>query len=184
MTDTATKSQSARLLLTMSQRTSGLAEALAQGIDADKAGSLPTVDEKVIHCNHPKFVFGHLAIYPQKIMRALGVEPGQASVPDVYSELFEAGVECRHDPENTIYPAFGEILEHFKRSHQAVQEHIATLDDQTLGSTIEGEGNERAAEFFGTCDAMGLFMLHDHFMFHLGQLSTWRRCFGLGSAMG
>ncbi len=184
MTDTATMSKTARLLLTMTQRTSGLADALAQGIDPETAGSMPTATGQVINCNHPKFVYGHLAIYPQKIMKALGADRGEAAVPEAYTELFEAGVECQHDPNNTIYPAFEEILGQFQRSHKAVREHIATLGDEPLCDAIGGEGNERAAEFFGTCDAMGLFMLHDHYMFHLGQLSTWRRCFGLGSVMG
>lgn len=184
MTDTATTGTTARLLLTMTERTAGLADALAQGIDPNQAGSMPSLDGNVVNCNHPIFIYGHLAIYPQKIMKALGAEPGDAAVPEKYQELFEAGVECKHDPENTIYPPFAEVLEHFKRSHSVVQRHIATLDDAKLGSAIAGEGNERAAEFFGTTDTMSLFMLHDHYMFHLGQLSTWRRCFGLGHAMG
>ena len=184
MTDTATTGNTARLILTMSQRTAGLADALAQGIDPKLAASMPSIDGKVVNCNHPTFVIGHLAIYPQKIMKALGAAPGDAAVPAKYDELFEAGVECQHDPDNTIYPAFEEVMDHFKRAHKAVHDHIATLDDESLNAAITGEGNERAAEFFGTTDAMALFMLHDHYMFHLGQLSTWRRCFGLGSAMG
>ena len=118
------------------------------------------------------------------IMKALGADVGDAAVPANYSELFEAGVDCQNDPSNSIYPPFGEVFEHFQRGHKVVQEYIATLDDAKLNSAIGGEGNERAAEFFGTNDAMALFMLHDHYMFHLGQLSTWRRCFGLGHAMG
>lgn len=145
MSDTVTMSKTARLLLTMTQRTSGLADALAEGIDPKTAGSMPTANGQLINCNHPKFVYGHLAIYPQKIMKALGVDSAEAAVPDVYTELFEAGVECQHDPENTVYPAFEEILEHFQRSHNAVREHIATLSDEALSVAIGGEGNERAA---------------------------------------
>jgi hypothetical protein len=184
MTDTASQGNAAKLLLTMTQRTAGLAEALANGIDHAQACTMPTIDGNIVNCNHPTFILGHLAIYPQKIMSALGAEPGDAAVPASYSELFEAGVDCKNDPENSIYPPFAEVLEHFQRAHKTAHDHLASLDDATIMSPIGGEGNERAAEFFGTSDAMALFMLHDHYMFHLGQLSTWRRCFGLGHAMG
>lgn len=185
MPETATTTGStARLILTMTQRTSGLAEALAEGIDPKLAGSMPTIDGKVVLCNHPIFILGHLAIYPQMILKALGMKPGEAAVPETYQELFAMGVECEHDPDNTKYPPFNEVLSHFKKAHKTVHEQVAVLDNDALAKPITTKGMERAAEFFETSQAMALFMLHDHYMFHLGQLSTWRRCFGLGSAMG
>lgn len=180
MTTTAT-SNTARLILAMQERTAGLAEALAGGIDAGKASHKPMADGKVIDCNHPTFIYGHLAIYPQMILGALGVEPGDAGVPEKYTELFMHGVECQHDPDGSIYPGFDEVRATFKKAHAAVRAHLATLDEETLGKAISS--NDRLREVFGTCDAMALFMLHDHYMFHLGQLSTWRRCVGLGSVM-
>lgn len=178
---TTTTSNTARIILAMQDRTAGLAEALANGIDASNASHKPSMDGKVVDCNHPTFIFGHLAIYPQMIMNALGAEPGGAGVPESYSELFMHGVECQHDPEGTIYPSFDEVRARFKETHSAVREFLATLDDESLGKAITSD--DRLREVFGTCDAMALFMLHDHYMFHLGQLSTWRRCMGLGSAM-
>lgn len=180
MTTTST-STTARLILAMQERTAGLAEALAQGIEADKASHKPSMDGKVIDCNHPTFIYGHLAIYPQMIMGVLGAEPGETAVPESYTELFMHGVECQHDPEGSIYPSIEEVRANFTKAHAAVREHLATLDDETLAKGIAS--NEQLAKVFGTCDAMALFMLHDHYMFHLGQLSTWRRCMGLGSVM-
>lgn len=171
----------ATLLTTMSERTTGLAEALAQGIEPKNAGTKPVIDGTSIDCNHPVFIYGHLAIYPQMIMQALGADPGSAAVPEQYSEWFKNGAECHDDPDTNIYPPFSEVYEHCMRAHKAVLEHVGACDDETLVGAIEG--NEKAAEFFGTRQGMALFMLHDHFMFHLGQLSTWRRCVGLGSVM-
>lgn len=177
----ATTTHSARLILAMQNRTAGLAEALAGGIDASIASRKPTIDGKVIDCNHATFVYGHLAIYPQMIMVTVGAEPGEAAVPESYQELFMHGVECHHDPDGLIYPGFDEVRSNFVKAHDAVRAHLATLDDETLNRAISS--NERLREIFGTSDAMSLFMLHDHLMFHLGQLSTWRRCMGLGSVM-
>ncbi len=184
MTETAIVGNIARLILTMSERTAGLAAGLAEGIDPKQAALMPTIDGKVIHCNHPTFIFGHLSIYPQMILGALGLETGDAKTPDSYRELFQKGVECQNDPDNTLYPAFDEVFGRFQKAHNAVREKLARLDDEAIARPISGDGYEKAAEFFGTSDAMALFMLHDHYMFHLGQLSTWRRCFGLGSVMG
>jgi hypothetical protein len=178
---TTTTNNTARLILAMQERTAGLAEALAGGIDASRASQKPTMDGKVVDCNHPTFVYGHLSIYPQMIMESLGAEPGSAGVPESYTKLFMHGAECQHDPEGSIYPDFEEVRATFKRTYGAVREHLATLDEETLNQAITS--NDRLREVFGTCDAMSLFMLHDHYMFHLGQLSTWRRCMGLGSVM-
>lgn len=178
-TDTAT-GNTARLILAMQDRTAGLAEALAQGIDPSKAAHMPTNRDGVVNCNHPSFIYGHLAIYPQMIMSALGAEPGDAAVPENYTTLFMHGVECHHDPDATIYPGFEEIRANFTKAHAAVCAHLASVDDEAFAKAIP---NEQLAKAFGTCDGMALFMLHDHYMFHLGQLSTWRRCMGLGSVM-
>ncbi|MEX0876139.1 MAG: hypothetical protein WD114_01660 [Phycisphaerales bacterium] len=173
--------QIGELLTAMTGRTMGLADALSKGITPETAARQPRLDGKAIACNHPSFVYGHLAIYPEKIMRVIGAEPGDAAVPANYGAVFEAGNECVDDPEGTIYPPFEEVLAHFNRASKTVIERVGVTDDKVFSCPIEG--NERAAEFFGTAGVMASFMLHDHTMFHLGQLSTWRRAMGLGSAM-
>lgn len=181
MSETATTGNAARLILALQERTNGLADALAKGVTQEFASSKPTKDGQEIDCNHATFIFGHLSIYPQMIMAAFNAEPGDAAVPTNYSELFMHGVECKHDPDSTIYPSFDEVFANFNKAHAAVRAHIASLDDDALNQPITF--NERLAEVFGDCDKMTIFMLHDHYMFHLGQLSTWRRFFGLGHAM-
>jgi hypothetical protein len=181
MPETTTIGNAARLVLALLDRTEGLAKGLTDGITQDIASCMPTNDGTVINTNHATFIFGHLSIYPQMIMTALSAEPGDAAVPESYTELFMHGVECKHDPDSTIYPPLQEVLAHFNRAHTAVREHIASLDDESLSKPITHD--ERMAAAFEDCDKMALFMLHDHYMFHLGQLSTWRRCFGLGSVM-
>lgn len=181
MTQTAAGS-TARLILSTTARTKGLAAGLAQGIEEAKASSQPMIDGELVNCNHPTFVYGHLSLYPGKLLEVMGLEAGDAAVPESYEALFSHGVACKHDPEGAVYPPFGEVLAHFNRAHEAAEARLAGIDDETLANAIEG--NPRYAEVFGTCEAMTNFMLHDHYMFHLGQVSTWRRCFGLGSVMG
>lgn len=173
--------QIGELLTSMTGRTTGLADALSKGITLETGARQPRLDGKPIACNHPTFIYGHLAIYPEKIMRVLGAEPGDAAVPANYGEVFEAGNECVDDPDGTIYPPFDEVLAHFNRATKTVIERVRVTEDAVLKRPIVG--NDRAAEFFGTAGVMASFMLHDHTMFHLGQLSTWRRAMGLGSAM-
>jgi hypothetical protein len=167
------------LLTFTTARTTGLAQGLLKDVDASTAASFPQQDGKAINCNHPVFAYGHLAIYPQKMMKLLGAEPGEAAVPEGYSKLFEAGVECVDDPDSSIYPLLDEVIEHFNRAHQVVIEHLKTVDDSVLTEPVE---DERMREAFGTKGSMVSFLLHDHYMFHLGQVSTWRRFMGLPSA--
>lgn len=181
MSHTSSVGNSAALILAMHERTSGLAEALAQGITQEFASCKPTRDGVVVDCNHATFIYGHLAIYPPMILAALGADASAVQVPESYNGLFMHGVDCQNDPDSTIYPPFEAVFADCMRVYEGVRAHLATVDDEALAQAITL--NEQMAGVFGTNGRMALFMLHDHYMFHLGQLSTWRRLFGLGHAM-
>lgn len=173
--------QIAQIITGMTDRMDVLSSGLLGGVDPDSAARFPVQEGKLISCNHPSFAFGHLALYPQMIMNILGLEPGDTSVPEQYGELFAKGVECIDDPDGSIYPPLSEIVEHFNRAYKALIEQAKDLDDSFLDKEIEGHDDFKV--IFGTNGVLIMFMIHDHRMFHYGQVSTWRRFMGLGSAM-
>ncbi len=165
------------LLTSATNRVTGLAAGLLKDIDPAKAARMP----EGINANHPVFVYGHLAIYPQMVMGMLGKEPGDTAVPAEYNDLFMHGIECKDDVDGSIYPSLEEVVEHCKRAYATLIEVTKDVDDETLLKDIEG--NDGFKDAFGTNGAMIMFLIHDHPMFHYGQVSTWRRAMGLGSAM-
>jgi hypothetical protein len=167
----------ASIITTATDRVMGLGTGLSKEIDPKTAARMP----EGINANHPVFVYGHLAIYPQMVMGMLNQEPGETAVPAEYKDLFLHGVECKDDTEGSIYPSLEEVLAHYTRAYTALIAFAKTLDDETLIKAIEG--NDGFKDAFGTNGAMIMFLIHDHPMFHFGQISTWRRAMGLGSVM-
>lgn len=168
------------IITTATERVTGLGAALLNDIDASKAARMP----EGINCNHPVFVYGHLAIYPQMIMGMLVQDAGDTKVPENYKDLFMHGVECKDDVDGKIYPSLDEVVEHCTRACATLIEYTKTADDALLVKDIEDiEGNGGFRDAFGTNAGMIMFLIHDHPMFHFGQVSTWRRAMGLGSAM-
>ncbi len=165
------------IITTATERVAGLGAGLLKDIDASKAARMP----EGINCNHPVFVYGHLSIYPQMVMGMLGQEAGETAVPESYNDLFMHGVECKDDTDGSIYPSLDEVVANCTRAYEALIAYAKNADDNLLVKDIEG--NEGFKDAFGTNAAMIMFLIHDHPMFHYGQVSTWRRAMGLGSAM-
>ncbi|VAX41907.1 hypothetical protein MNBD_PLANCTO03-1186 [hydrothermal vent metagenome] len=156
------------------------AEGLLKGITPDIFARMPTGPDGIITTNHPAFIFGHLSIYPVMIMKICGVEDFAITNPDGFDELFTHETICKDDPEGTIYPAMEAVTTHFYAAHKAMFARIAELSDEQLS---EPHGMED--EFFAKWPSRGAaasFMAGSHTFLHIGQLSTWRRCMGLGSA--
>lgn len=173
--------QIAKTITTATQRVQGLAGALLKDVAPSNAAHFPAPGGVHINCNHPTFVYGHLSIYPQRLVGMLGGDPSTVAVPESYTALFAAGVECQNDTDNTLYPSLDEVVKNYTRAYEGAIEFIKGLDDEKLTKDIETEGGFKDA--FGTNAGMAMFLIHDHQMFHFGQVSTWRRAMGLGSAM-
>ena len=173
--------QLAKTITLATQRVQGLGTALLKDVDPLKAAHFPAPGGNPIDCNHPVFVYGHLSIYPQRLIGLLGGDPSSVAVPESYATLFAAGVECQNDPKNSIYPPLDEVLKNYTRAYQGAIEFVKGLSDEKLAQDIEAEGGFKDA--FTTNAVMAMFLIHDHQMFHFGQVSTWRRAMGLGSAM-
>jgi len=176
---TATSSMAKTITRTLC-RTKDLADSLLAGVTAEQFARFPVADGKPINTNHGAFVYGHLSIYPKMILDILGKDSSAIENPPKFADLFMHGVDCQDDPNGEIYPSMDEIVDYFRAAHEATIKVVSELDDDTLNTPFTGE--DWYVEFAQTPASLCIFMLHDHYMFHLGQMSAWRRCMGLGSA--
>jgi hypothetical protein len=161
----------------------GLAERLLADVKPEIFARKPVVGGKRVEANHPAFTYGHLAMYPQRLLELCGLDATAAAVvmPAGYADLFPAGKECRDDPEGTIYPAMSEIKDRFFSSYRHALESLLTAPDDLFARENPMEG--RMKTMFPTLGGAANFLINSHIMMHMGQVSTWRRCFGLGPVM-
>lgn len=160
--------------------TTGYAERLLNGIDPAAFARLARPGGVVVHSNHPAFVFGHLSLYPSRIMQILSLPAGPAEIPAGWEELFKNGAECRDDPEGKIYPPMAEITRTFMNAYRAALAAVAEADDARLLARNPTPG--RLGEIFPTIGGVFAFYLSGHPQSHFGQVSAWRRMMGLPAA--
>lgn len=162
----------------------GYAKILVAGIDASIFARKPRFEtrsgERVIETNHPAFVFGHLSLYPARLFTVLGADPKNVEAPQAWSDLFKAGTACRDDADGRIYPPMEAITAQFFRGYESCTEVVRGVADEVLARE---NPNAQARDRFPTIGALVNFYLGGHVMVHLGQVSAWRRCMGLPSAM-
>lgn len=166
------------------RRTHGYAEKLMVGIDPGLAARKPRFESgggvKMVDTNHPTFVYGHLSIYPAQLLAMIDGDVSSAKVPQGWDELFKAGLECRDDAAGTIYPAWGDVTTQYVRAYTAIINAVEKLGDARL---LMQNPNPARREAFPTVGSLLLFLLNNHVMMHMGQVSAWRRCHGLPSVM-
>lgn len=160
-------------------RLMALANGLVKDIPAEKFARFPVADGEPIAMNHPAFVLGHLALYPGRIVGVCGLDAATVAAPEGYEDLFAPGVECKDDPEGSIYPEKDALVAAFNDLHEKAFEILKGLRDEDLEKELE---HERYREAFGTSGGATSFLLGAHAGFHLGQISGWRRMMGMGSA--
>jgi hypothetical protein len=130
--------------------------------------------------NHPAFIFGHLLLYPPRVMAAIGRPAGVTACPETYEPLFKSGAECRDDSSGKIYPPMEELRRRYFESYNAAIAAVAETPDETFVQANPAEG--RMKELFPTQGAAVNFYLGGHMQNHLGQFSAWRRAMGLPAA--
>ncbi|MBX3389596.1 MAG: hypothetical protein KF691_09095 [Phycisphaeraceae bacterium] len=171
-------------IIAAARRGRGLAEKMTVGVTPQMFCRKPrfetTSGTRVIDCNHPAFVYGHLALYPARLYSLVELDPAPVAAPPEFTDLFKAGVECKDDPEGSFYPAMETITTAFFRGYDGAFDRLVSLDDALLQRPTP---DERYRQHFPTVGVALTFMLTSHVMMHMGQVSTWRRCFGLPSAM-
>jgi hypothetical protein len=151
------------------------AQALASDIPADRFGRTP----EGVKTNSPAFIFGHLALYPDRVLGLIGREDKAEDVSDI-EPLFKHGAECKDDPDHTIYPSKDALVGRFSKRHEAA---LLALQDVTDDTLAKPNPVETMRDRFPTVGAAVTFLMAPHAMMHLGQLSTWRRVMGLGPVM-
>lgn len=167
-------------MLAAARRTIGYAEVLLKGIDPATAARFPRFGSTVITTNHPVFVYGHLAIYPKRMLELVGKDPSAVTAPESYTQLFAAGVECVDDVDGKVYPKLDEVAANFFAWSNIAMESLAGVGDDVLARE---NPNEKSRASFPTVGGVVFFLLNNHPMMHMGQVSAWRRCVGLPAAM-
>ncbi len=156
------------------------AERLIAGIKPESFARLARPGGVTIQSNHPAWVFGHLALYPVRVLTALGKPADSAAFPTKYESLFKNGVECCDDADGTIYPPMSELTGFFFQAYRAAVAAIAAAADDAFVKPNPAEGRMR--ELFPTIGSALNFYVGGHVQNHLGQLSAWRRAMGMSPA--
>lgn len=172
-------------IITAARRSLAYADKLAADVKPEIFARKPrfrsAAGEVIVDCNHPAFVYGHLSLYPARLMGFMAVDTAPVAAPAHYGDLFKAGLECKDDPEGKIYPKREEILAYFTRGYHGLLETLAKSGDELLLKPHPDE--QIRAKFFPTLGTAMVFMTNNHVSMHMGQISTWRRCFGLPGVM-
>lgn len=155
-------------------------EAMLKDVKPETFGRKPVVGETVINCNHPAWVYGHLGLYTNRVCEFAGIEPGPTVKPAGWDDLFKNGTECVDDPSGK-YPEMDALVKHYLEGHKYVLSKLPEVADEVFAR--ENPATGRFKELLPTVGGAVTFMMTGHVMSHLGQVSTWRRCMGLGSAM-
>ena len=154
----------------------GYADRLLTDIQPDQFARFASLGGTVVESNHACFIFGHLALYPSKVISHLG---GQADEPSGFN-VFSKDAKCLDDPDGSIYPSMDVVVSAFKEGYGDVITTLGTASDDAMAQPNPSGG--RMTELFPTLGSMLAFYAGGHMMMHLGQLSAWRRMVGLGSA--
>lgn len=158
----------------------GYAEKLLVGVKPEQFARQPMGKDGIIDTNHPAFIFGHLSIYPTMILGIAGVkDPGFVN-PEGFDGLFSHETTCKDDPDGSIYPAMEAVTSHFFTAYNGLFAKVAELSDKHLAAPHGQEGE--FFQKFPSRAAVIAFMAGPHPFVHIGQMSAWRRCMGLGSA--
>ncbi len=153
------------------------AEGLLKGVTPEMFRMKP----KGIDTNSAAFNFGHLAVYPERILEMIG--RADLAKPDQrYVDLFSAGKPGLDDPDGTIYPPMNEITERFFSRYKVAVQAVLEVKDDSVWEKPNPTANENFRKMLPTIGGVVAFLLDGHCQSHLGQVSTWRRCMGLPSA--
>jgi hypothetical protein len=153
---------------------------LTNDVPAQQFGRFASPGGVIVHSNHPAFVVGHLALYPEKALKLLGIEPTAAKPSDQLVQLFSKDMACVDDPEGKIYPAKDVLLEFFTQAYEEARTAIRDTSDATLKQPTADDSPMKT--LFPTVGAMLAFYMDGHVLMHMGQVSAWRRMQGMQPA--
>ncbi len=171
----------ARTIIPAGQRSHAFGGQLLKGIDKNAFARLAPGDAgRLVKSNHPAWVFGHLAVYPARVLELIGHPDAAAAKNPRFEDLFKNGTDCHDDAAGTVYPTMEEITGAWDKGYQKVLDAIAEVPDEVFARENPAEGNFKQS--FPTVGSAVGFLIAGHPMMHFGQVSAWRRFMGLPSA--
>jgi hypothetical protein len=126
--------------------------------------------------NHPAFCIGHLSLYGNRVLDLIG-RPELVVERPAFMELFKYGTPCVE--QDGRYPPKDEIIEHYLERYTTVLDVLPATSDAIFACDAAEEVRSR----FPTVGAQVNFLVNNHHMTHLGQVSAWRRAVGLPPVM-
>ncbi len=169
----------AELVVAYGRRARLHAEKMVKGIRPEQFAQRPVVGGQLIETNHPAFVYGHLSPYPARVLVMLGFDSQAAAVPVEWTPLFRGDAVCWDDPTGRPYPPMDALVSAFLRAHDAALAGVLTRPDDAF---MKPQPDETYRNMFPLVGNAVFSMLNNHVLFHVSQVSAWRRCMGLGSA--
>ena len=146
---------------------------LTKDVSADR-----WADNTVESMNHPAFLFGHLAIYPNRVLGGFIERPDLVIECPFDEKAVAQGAECL--PDASLYPTMDVVVPFLQERYDAVINALPDVAPERWAA--ENPAGGRFTELLPTVGAAVNFMLGPHIMMHAGQMSHWRRAMGLGSA--
>ena len=171
-TSTATANSTGSMIASSLALSLRYTDDLVKTIPAERFCEMPTKD-----MNHPAFCVGHLAIYANRVLEMIGRADLKIAMP-FGDEHFKNGAPCV--AQDGRYPSKDVICDTFTKGWSNVLKALPEVDDAVFARENPAEG--RFKEMFPTVGGAVNFLCGGHNMMHLGQISTWRRAAGLGSA--
>ncbi|MEO0512376.1 MAG: DinB family protein [Planctomycetota bacterium] len=171
----------AESLITLAKPSLGMGAGLLAGIPEDLFARFAEGRDGRLQANHPAWIIGHLAIYPHAALSLLGDDPAahDGAASDLWQSLFSRTSTCEDDPAGTRYPPKDELVAAWTGETTRLMERLVGVSDEALSAPQPVERwKERMPRVYDSF----AFLVGAHAMFHLGQLSTWRRVAGLGRA--
>ncbi len=157
----------------------GYSERLLKDVTQEQFARFASVGGQPIESNHPAFILGHLSLYSCRIVEQLGGDASSIKPSAEFEKVFSHQAKCVDDPDGSVYPAMDQIVERYFTGLNRAIATLETADDSLF--PVENP-NEPMRAKFPTIGAMHAFYVGGHTMMHLGQMSAWRRCVGLGAA--
>lgn len=132
-------------------------------------------DQPAPGVNHPAWILGHLAVVTDYAARLLG---DSMVCPKAWHKKFGPGSSL--STERSGYPSKAELMGALETGHERVTKCASQTTEERLAQPQSGPFFKTELPTVG--DLLGHLMT-THPCMHLGQLSTWRRCMGLGSVL-
>ena len=170
---TTTTVNPADLIIPGARMSLGYLMSLTKDVPADR-----WADCAVETMNSPAFLFGHLAIYPNRVLANFIDRPDLVVECPFNEEAVVQGAECL--PDASLYASMEVVVPFLQERYETVIDAVAGVAPEQWAAENPVEGRFR--EMLPTVGAAVSFMLNNHVMMHAGQVSHWRRAIGLGSA--